>query len=244
MKFFKNTSTKNMVDLEERQKDLLKKLDNLYDKIKTISLSCKLEKNTEYTLQPITGKVKDLDEVVIVLCPDYLPWFLKVLLKSNPNLNFTWHFHSSIPSSKVHKIQAFMDNIIQSGNQKSNKINLRIIFKNATSELRISSLDLPIIGNVNIIRFLCEQYPNVAAYNYDDFVLENILDTCYTLEKSSEVQKQALCKKIFKNNSQWIYNNQFTIVDLVLYNEIMQWKNYKKIIPQEWVLMCEKNIAQ
>lgn len=68
------------------------------------------------------------EEVVLVLSPDSLPWYLNVLLKeTSVALNILWHIHSSVPTEKVPKINNFVKNIQVLKNNP--KINLRLIFK-------------------------------------------------------------------------------------------------------------------
>ncbi|XP_047510475.1 uncharacterized protein LOC125053255 isoform X2 [Pieris napi] len=242
-----NTSHTAMLDLEERQKQLLNKLDKLHDQINIIRSSCKFDNikqdNSIVALKPIK---EHLNEVVITINQDKLPWFLKPLLTKNPGLKYTWHIHSSVLANKIQKIQAFFKNInMPPAGSNTPRVNLRIIFKKSATELKISSLGLPLRGNVNILRYLCEQYPNTAVYSYNDFEMENLLDTCYLLENASEAQKQILCKKLFASNDiQWVFRNQFSIIDLALYNEIKQIQNYKKLVPQKWLSNCEKIIEK
>lgn len=68
------------------------------------------------------------EEVVLVLSPDSLPWYLNVILKEScGTLNISWHIHSSVPNEKVPKIKNYIKNIQVSKN--NSKINLRLIFK-------------------------------------------------------------------------------------------------------------------
>ncbi|XP_022114382.2 uncharacterized protein LOC110992751 isoform X1 [Pieris rapae] len=243
----KNTSHTAMLDLEERQKQLLKKLDKLHEQINIIRSSCNFDNIKEDNSILVPKPIKEhLNEVVITINQDKLPWFLIPLLHENPGLKYTWHIHSSVLANRIHKIQAFFKNInLPPAGSNIPRVNLRIIFKKSTTELKISSLGLPIRGNVNILRYLCEQYPNTAVYSYNDYEMENLLDTCYLLENASETQKPILCKKLFPSSDiQWIYKNQFSIVDLALYNEIKQIQNHKKLVPQKWLSNCEKNIEK
>ncbi|XP_022114384.2 uncharacterized protein LOC110992751 isoform X3 [Pieris rapae] len=242
-----NTSHTAMLDLEERQKQLLKKLDKLHEQINIIRSSCNFDNIKEDNSILVPKPIKEhLNEVVITINQDKLPWFLIPLLHENPGLKYTWHIHSSVLANRIHKIQAFFKNInLPPAGSNIPRVNLRIIFKKSTTELKISSLGLPIRGNVNILRYLCEQYPNTAVYSYNDYEMENLLDTCYLLENASETQKPILCKKLFPSSDiQWIYKNQFSIVDLALYNEIKQIQNHKKLVPQKWLSNCEKNIEK
>ncbi|CAG4909864.1 unnamed protein product [Colias eurytheme] len=243
MRFLKSAPNNKMLDLENRQDQLLKKLDKLYEKIQIISSSCKLNDTVNNKIKPCS-KISQMkpEELVLVLSPDNLPWFLVKVLKENLDLNFTWHIHSSTPSNKIPKIKSFFEKV--KFENTDGKVNLRLIFKyeSASTELRISSLGLPILGNVNVLRYLCEIFPNTVSYDFNDYAAESLLDTCYLLENSSEKQKQVHCQKLFQNGSQWIYNNKFSIIDLAVYNEVKQWKNVPKIVPQQWLVNCEKCI--
>lgn len=68
------------------------------------------------------------DEIVLVVSPDNLPWFLNILLKDlSLPLNLSWHIHSSVPTEKVPIIKAFVKNLPILA--KDQKVNLRLIFK-------------------------------------------------------------------------------------------------------------------
>ncbi|KAJ8725629.1 hypothetical protein PYW08_003812 [Mythimna loreyi] len=186
-----NQGTNKMAELEQRQEQLLKKLDTLYDRIKTISSYCKVDSVQEVKPSKPGKHLPTPEEVVLVLSPDNLPWYLNVILKeSSEALNISWHIHSSVPNEKVPKIKNFVKNIHLS--KDNPKINLRLIFKcvSADTELKLSTLDVPIVGNVNILRYLSYVYPSVIPYNPNDHHVDYLLDLCHVLERTSEKNKE------------------------------------------------------
>lgn len=68
------------------------------------------------------------EEIVLMYSPDCLPWFLKKIIKESARpVNVSWHIHSSVPSEKVKKIQAFVKGLPKIENNL--KVNIRLIFK-------------------------------------------------------------------------------------------------------------------
>ncbi|CAH0720800.1 unnamed protein product, partial [Brenthis ino] len=237
-------------DLEHRQDKLLQKLDVLYDRIKKISVLCLL--NDQSTKCEIRQKnivdTKEQEEIVIILNSDNLPWFLNIFLKNLQTLNVKWHIHSSVSNAQVNKIKAFFKrfhNLYQL--QAESKINIRLIFKcdSTTPELKISSLDVPILGNVNIIRYLCLTYNDIVPYDYENYELDGFLDICHQLENAADKKKEFFINTIFMNNNSsksWINNNKFSIADLAIFNAIKQLQTGTKNVPQKWLDDCEKII--
>lgn len=236
-----NQGSNKMAELEQRQEQLLKKLDTLYNRIKTISSNCKVD-NIQDSKSSKQGKCLPMpEEVVLVLSPDSLPWYLNVILKETSGaLNISWHIHSSVPNEKVPKIKNYVKSIHVS---KSNStINLRLIFKcvSADTELKLSTLDVPIVGNVNILRYLSYIYPSVIPHNPNDHHVDFLLDLCHVMERTSEKNKEVVVMKLFAQQKTWIYGNEFSIVDLAAYNVIKQWKNVPKYVPKAWFDKCDK----
>ncbi|KAG6449470.1 hypothetical protein O3G_MSEX006103 [Manduca sexta] len=239
--FFKQEPNKKMAELEQRQDELLKKLDFLYERIKAISSNCKSSGSVNITLNKKTKPVLIPEEVVLVISPDYLPWYLNLLLKNSSDpVNISYHSHSSVPNEKLPKIKAYVSNLIKK--TQSSKINLRLIFKcvSADSELKLSSLEIPIVGNVNIMRYLSLAYPDIIPYDNSDHNIDNLLDVVHVLERTPEKNKEAAVKKIFAQYDQWIYGNKFSIVDLATYNVIKQWRTVPKYVPKTWFDKCDK----
>lgn len=68
------------------------------------------------------------EEVVLVVNPENLPWYInKILKEHNALANVSWHIHSSVPNEKVPKIKGFVNGLKRTGCQS--KINIRLIFK-------------------------------------------------------------------------------------------------------------------
>ncbi|XP_047021107.1 uncharacterized protein LOC124631045 isoform X1 [Helicoverpa zea] len=240
IKFLKGSN--KMTELEQRQEQLLKKLDTLYERIATISSYCKGTITQNETRKP-EHCLPTPDEVVLVLSPDSVPWYLNFILKqSSVALNISWHIHSSVPNEKLTKIKNYVKNLKESKN--NSRTNLRLIFKcvSADTELKFSTLDTPIVGNVNILRYLSYVYPNIIPYNANDYYVDSLLDLCHVLERTSDKNKEVAVSKLFSSYKNWIYGTEFSIVDLCAYNVIKQWKNIPKCVPKAWVDKCDKLI--
>ncbi|XP_026757679.1 uncharacterized protein LOC113517252 isoform X2 [Galleria mellonella] len=232
---------KKMAELEKRQDLLLKKLDILYDRIKTISAYCnyngqdgKIRKKQD-PIQP--------EEIVLVISPDNLPWYLKLILaQSNIALRITWHIHSSVPNEKVPKITGFVKNLQIQRFLNNTNITVRLIFKcvSADTELKLSPLAVPIIGNVNVLRYLSLVFPSVVLYDYEDHIVDGLLDICHTLERTPEKNRETLIIRLFSQCKNWIYKDECSIIDLATYNIVRQWKNIPKSVPKLWYENCNK----
>ncbi|KAI5633081.1 hypothetical protein NE865_14209 [Phthorimaea operculella] len=236
---------KKMAELELRQDQLLKKLDILYDKIKTISSYCNQSSpQKEVRSKNAKQAISTPEEIVVALSPDNLPWFINLFLKdSTLTVKVSWHIHSSVPNEKVPKIKAFVNKLKNTENGA--KANLRLIFRSgsADSELKLSSLSVPIVGNVNILRYLSYLYPNILSYDDADANVDSLLDLCHQLERAPEKNKAAIINNLFAQHKEWIYNNQFSIVDVAVYNVVKQWQNSSKYVSKSWLDKCEKLCA-
>ncbi|XP_068629897.1 uncharacterized protein AIMP2 isoform X2 [Battus philenor] len=227
-----------IVELEERQNQLLNKLDALYERIQTISTLCKLD-----VRQPNVSIKDELifqpTEIVIVLNPNIEPSFIYLFTKMNPEINVTWHIHSSVPNEKSAKIKQFFGNNIETLDIR-NKTNIKLIYKciSASAELRLTSLDLPLLGVVNTLRYLCSLYPNVILYDQNDYHVDSLLDQCHLLEKISGKNKEEIVKKLFSQYNNWIYKNDVSIVDLAAYI-ITNSQNISKVVPKIWYNKCK-----
>lgn len=108
------------------------------------------------------------------------------------------------------------------------------------SELKLSSVSVPIVGTVNILRYLSLAYPKVVPYDGADFKQDSLLDICHLLERAPEKSKEPLFKKLFSESQDWVYKNNFTVVDLAAYNLVKQSKGSVKYVPKDWYNKCEK----
>ncbi|CAG4981169.1 unnamed protein product [Parnassius apollo] len=241
MKFLKGAPNNKMVELEQRQYQLLQKLDLLYERIKAISSMCKLDLQPNCISSGETQNAQNSTEIVIVLSPENLPYFLNVFLKNSPGLYITWHIHSSVSNENSLAIKEFFKSYEERyPTAFGGKIKLRLIFKPVSAtELRMSSLDVPLVGIVNILRYLCLHYTHVAPYDQNDHCVDGLLDQCHLLENTSGKHKEEIVSKIFSQCKNWIYKNELTIVDLAAYI-VIKWQNISKSVPRNWYNKCEK----
>lgn len=110
----------------------------------------------------------------------------------------------------------------------------------ADSELKLSSLTVPVVGTVNILRYLAFVYPSALPNDDEDYQMDHFLDLCHVLERTPEKSKETVVNKIFLQNKNWIYKNEFSVVDIALYNIVKQWQNASKYVPKSWFDKCEK----
>lgn len=234
------TPNKNMTELEKRQELLLNRLDVLYERIMAISHNCYPISNKDAINTEKKFQIPVPEEVVLIVSPENIPWYLIHILKKCSAINVTWHIHSSVPNEKINKIQEFLKKVNIS-NIRNTKVNFRLIFKSVSgdSALRLSSLSVPIIGNVNILRYMAFIYPALIPYNPEDYKMDNLLDLCHLLERSFDKNKEAIISQLFSQCKDWIYNSEFTIVDLAAFNVIKQCRSTSKNVPKEWLIRCE-----
>lgn len=100
-------------------------------------------------------------------------------------------------------------------------------------------MGVPIVGNVNILRYLSYVYPSVLPYDSEDYYVDYLLDLCHLLERTPEKNKDAVTKKIFTERKTWIYKDEFSVVDVAVYNVVKQWQNSTKYVPKSWFDNCE-----
>lgn len=123
------------------------------------------------------------------------------------------------------------------------KYNMYLLPVSADSELKLSSLAVPIVGTVNILRYISYAYPNSILYDGDDFQMDSMLDICHLLEKTPDKNKESMIKKLFSEYKDWIYGDTFSVVDLAAYNVIKQSKSAIKYVPKVWFDKCESMCA-
>ncbi|CAG9096601.1 unnamed protein product [Plutella xylostella] len=226
---------KEMAELVTRQDQLLLKLDLLYEKIKAISSSCKTSSCQQIKSKQLKPDITP-DEVVLTTNAENLPWYIHIILKKiSTSVKIYWHIHSSVPTQKVPKIKSFVQTLQSASNNSGPVVRLIFVNDSADPELKLSSLSLPIVGNVNILRYLSLVFPNEIPYDNEDFTADALLDICHSqLERASEKNKETVVKKLFAEYDGWVYSKQFTIVDLAAFNVIKQWRNCPKYVPKEW----------
>lgn len=235
-----STGSTNMTKLEQRQNLLLQKLDILHERIQNISSQCNIQAVKTSGAQ-VGNILSETKEIVIVVSPDSLPWYLNSILKQpSLSVNMSWHVHSSVPNDDVPKIMKFVNMLPTL--KKDSTINTRLIFKcvSADTELKLSPLAVPIVGHVNILRYLSFVYPKIVPYDHNNHQMDHLLDICHMLERTSEKNKEALVTKLFSQKGDWLYAKEFSIVDLAAYNVFKQWKNIPQYVPKPWFIKCEK----
>lgn len=77
-------------------------------------------------------------------------------------------------------------------------------------------------------------------YDYNDYIMDGLLDLCHVLERTPEKNKEAIILKLFSQYKDWIYRNQYSIVDIAAFNVIKQLRSKPKSVPKAWFDKCEK----
>jgi aminoacyl tRNA synthase complex-interacting multifunctional protein 2 len=163
--------------------------------------------------------VKSLTDVVINVHPSNVPFgliALKNLWSGRLNLNAEVFTHSSVKESDVTKVaKDFAEKL--SGSVDQNKLptlKVTIIWKDVdTTQMMVSPISAPVLGEVNIIRHLNRVGPSEFWYETDNQfanLSDTILDICYQLSKKPSTKEgqyfvqllsQRLGKSQFYNDS-------------------------------------------
>lgn len=218
-----------MTELELRQVKLLEQLEDLQKQIMNVKSQCKIANTPRTEGCPAKAKrnVDNLpNEIVINVSTKNLPYSLVLLQEMLANefiLSLNFHIHSTVPLEEVKVINNFVNEIKLKKVQKGD-LNVRIIFKNVgdNTELIVNStMGIPIIGEVNILRYLARLLP--AHISYDEKAeTDNILDMCHLIQRSStpSKDKQDYLKTLLSSLQK--AGKNLNILDIITYSLVRQ----------------------
>lgn len=231
----KHLDLPNMTELENKQKNILKQLEELKKLLNTVKGSLNLPKektiiknNTKSNpkTQALRLNSEKLEDFVINASPNYPPYFLlflQRLLKDELRIQISSHVHSSVNKLQP-KSQYFINNLKEFKSQGQYTINVRLIWKEVGPDTEISVSYYPICGEVNILRYILR---SINSSLYDNSVrADHFMDTSYLLSKISEkASRSSILQEISKSlkKSKWLMGTEATAADIALYSSI---KNY------------------
>lgn len=146
--------------------------------------------------------IEHLGEIVINVHPCNAPFSilaLKNLWKGRLNLQANVYTHSTVKESDFSKLAKDFSEKVSAPVESNNLPTLKIviIWKDVdTTQMQTSPVNVPVYGEVNIVRYLNRVGPSEFWYeteNHFAALNDNILDICYQLSKKLSVkERQAL----------------------------------------------------
>lgn len=240
-----------MTALIERQKKILQQLDELRQQM--ISLKADLSA----TNGPVAAKaletsfvcpITKVPDIIINASPTHPPYSLLLVQKLWSNcfqLRVTMHLHSTV--SSLPENAAALSEALQTCTQTNlPTVNIRLIWKEVGPNTELIVSQTPIVGEVNILRYLARVNPNYLKYEAAENVIEldSVLDICHCIVRSrTKTERASLIQSLNKKlgKSEWLCgHSKITIADIaassavkqVAANEINQ--NMSK-----WLQRCE-----
>ncbi|XP_056641147.1 probable aminoacyl tRNA synthase complex-interacting multifunctional protein 2 isoform X1 [Diorhabda sublineata] len=252
-----NHQIPGMAELEAKQTEILKQLDNLKKQIISIKLDLKNNYSSPVISQSAfsnstSEKLSGLPNLVIKTSPTNPPHSLRILqklLQDKVELNFTSHLHSSV--SELTEDAKELEQSLINHNLKHNvpKLNIKLIWKNVGVNTELIVSRIPIIGEVNLIRYLTRIIDSSLSYSSDpnSVEIDSILDTCHQILRSKTKTERAihlvtLNKSLGK--AQWLGGrNSYSLGDIAAYSALKQASNRNEINANlsNWFQRC-KNV--
>ncbi|GJQ71668.1 hypothetical protein Trydic_g11364 [Trypoxylus dichotomus] len=187
IQFLKKSQTMpEMAALVARQEQILLQLADL--KRQMLSLKENLKSGSSGQKISVTNIIAtkfDSNDIVINVSPLHPPYFLEVLQKlwnQHIYLNIESYLHSTI-TELPKETKAFV-NKLQTPLPKCGdlpQLTVRIIWKEVGPHAELVVSKVPILGEVNILRYLARVTSSMNYESSKPFELDSILDTCYTL---------------------------------------------------------------
>ncbi|CAH0555322.1 unnamed protein product [Brassicogethes aeneus] len=252
-KFLKNNQKiPGMADLQARQEKILQQLADLKKQMLNIKAELKISNVTtnKTTLKISTQKIEDLPNIVIHAGPNYPPYSLALvqkLLQDQINLSITTHQHSSVPL--LPKNAKELSDILTNFKPKASNlptIYVRLIWNNVEADMELLVSIVPILGEVNALRYLSRCFTNVLSYEYDSDVseIDSLLDVSHALiSTKSTPEKTKLIQHFIKSlgkSSYLIGKTKITVADIAAVSAL------KQVAPSsingslsQWVKRCE-----
>lgn len=196
-----NHQIPGMAELEAKQTEILKQLDSLKKQIISIKLDLKNNYSNSVISQSAVSnstseKLSNLPSLVINTSPTNPPHSLKILqklLQDKVELQFTSHLHSSVSELTEDAKELEQSLIIFKSKNSVPKLNIKLIWKNVGVSAELIVSRVPILGEVNLIRYLTRIIDSSLSYcsDPDSVEIDSILDTCHQILRSKTKTERA-----------------------------------------------------
>lgn len=225
-----NHKIPGMAELEAKQEEILKQLAELKKQILSIKSdlnvsaagTAKLTTNfSSSTCAQITND--NLPDIVINVNPLNPPYSLQIiqrLLQDTITLAFTTHLHSTVSSltEEARKLDSALVNFPPKSNAP--KLNIRLIWKTIGSNSELLVSHIPILGEVNMLRYLARAIKSPLNYDSESDCIEidSLLDICYLLVRArTKTERSVLLQTINRSlgKAQWLVGRtQASVADI------------------------------
>ncbi|XP_018571406.1 probable aminoacyl tRNA synthase complex-interacting multifunctional protein 2 isoform X1 [Anoplophora glabripennis] len=256
--FLKNNhKIPGMAELEAKQEEILQQLAELKKQILSIKSDLKIaavsttKPSTNFTSSTCPKiTINNLPDIVINANPSNPPYSLQIiqkLLQDTLALTFSTYLHSTV--SSLSEEAKKLDSTIVNFAPKSNvlKLNIRLIWKTIDSNTELLVSHIPILGEVNMLRYLSRAVKSSLNYDSESDCIEidSLLDICYLLVRArTKTERAGLLQTINKSlgKAQWLVGrSQASIADVAAYSAIRQATSNNEISANlgKWFQRCE-----
>ncbi|XP_019866982.1 probable aminoacyl tRNA synthase complex-interacting multifunctional protein 2 isoform X2 [Aethina tumida] len=246
-----NQQIPGMAELQARQEKILQQLAELKDQMMSIKSDLKITAVPANTcLRAPPEKIIDLPNIVIHAGPNFPPYSLALvqrLWQDRIHLSVTTHLHSTVPV--LPKNAKDLSDTLKNFKPKSSnlpKLSVRLIWNNVGADLELLVSIVPILGEVNVLRYLSRCCSNILSYEQDPevFEIDSLLDVSHSLISSKiSSERSQLVTHFIKSLGKSDYlmgRNKISVADLAAVSAIKQvaTKDISSGL-SKWVQRCE-----
>ncbi|KAK9686199.1 AIMP2 lysyl-tRNA synthetase binding domain [Popillia japonica] len=245
----KNQAMPDMAALVARQEQILLQLADLKRQMLLLKENLKGgSSGQKVSVSTFMATRFDTTDIVINASPLHPPYFLEVLQKiwsQRLYLNIKSYLHSTI--SELPNEAKILVNKLQSALHKDGELpqlTVRIIWKDVGPHPELVVSNVPILGEVNILRYFARLTSSMNYETSNPFELDSVLDTCYTLIQSKTKTDRSAAMHIINKKlgkSQWLCNrSEYSIADIATYSSLKQIpQNEINVNLTKWLQKCE-----
>jgi aminoacyl tRNA synthase complex-interacting multifunctional protein 2 len=247
-----NQNIPEMADLEVRQEEILKQLAELKKQMDCIRSNLKMTQATSLpTVITKSNRVEppNLPDIIINASPTNPPYSLELIQKLWKNyvfLSVKTYLHSTITSLNENATQ--LTKTLESFAPMTNvpKVNVQLIWKNVGANAELIVSQRPILGEVNILRYLSRVSSD--CLNYETYInaheVDSLLDISFGIIKAkTKTERASLLQTLHKSlgKQEWLGGrDQVSIADLAAYSAIKQSTSANEINVNlgKWLQRC------
>ncbi|KAI4461155.1 aminoacyl trna synthase complex-interacting multifunctional protein [Holotrichia oblita] len=245
----KNQAMPEMAALVARQEQILLQLADLKRQMLLLKENLKGgSSGQKVSVATFMASKFDTTDIVINVSPLHPPYFLEVLQKiwnERIYLNIESYLHSSV-SELPNEAKVLIDKLQLSLHKYGDlpQLTVRIIWKDVGPHPELVVSKVPILGEVNILRYFARSTSSMNYETSNPFELDSILDTCYTLIQSKTKTDRSAAMHIINKKlgkSQWLCDrSEYTIADIAAYSSLKQIpQNEINVNLTKWLQKCE-----